>query len=133
MAGDVRWADLLCPDCTDQVLAEPFSWGLRWKHLTQQDNWDCFACKQLLDEAIDRHGGQLQVASTFAYLPPSVRREMVAAHEAGHAVLGLEFGYPLSHAAVGSSSNPNADGEVWWDFNRHVVSNDEYGAMTYAG
>ncbi|MFI0470929.1 hypothetical protein ACH347_43295 [Saccharopolyspora sp. 5N102] len=60
---------------------------------------------------------------------------MRARHEAGHAVVGLEFGYPMVHADL--PSEPTADnigGTVRWNFpDNSTVFDNQYGAMSLAG
>ncbi|MBF6511078.1 hypothetical protein IU422_25445 [Nocardia farcinica] len=132
MYPTVKWTELLCPACQADCVANPWTWGRRWKRNKAGDFSECPDCQDRFHTVAKRYG---KFATTGRHgLPDRKYREMVATHEAAHAVVGLEFGYPLLEASVADDPNAAVGGQVLWDFrNGDQVNNDEYTAKAMAG
>ncbi|MEV6234926.1 hypothetical protein AB0L88_44375 [Saccharopolyspora shandongensis] len=133
MSGLVRWADILCGTCTTDVLESPWTWGQRWRRM-RANNWsDCGDCGGRVDSLMVKHGGPFDINTNFGQSPAETRA-MNSAHEAGHAVVGLEFDYPMQKAEIPDDTSGDIGGIVNWRFGDSArIYTDQFGAMSLAG
>lgn len=132
MGGFVRWADLLCGGCIEEVLDDPVGFRHRFKQLGEE-NVQCGRCRARIGKVVAAHGGGV-TQQPFGNLGSSARRAMVAAHEAGHTVAGLEFGYSFVEARVNEQAESSPLGHATFEFfESDTVVPAELGAFSAAG
>jgi len=132
MGGFVRWADLLCRSCIEEVLDDPVGFRHRFKQLAEE-NVQCGRCRVRIGEAVAAHGGGVS-QKPFGNLGEPARRAMIAAHEAGHTIAGLEFGYSFVETRVYEQTEFGPTGHATFEFlESDTVVPAEFGAYAAAG
>ncbi|RKT84865.1 hypothetical protein SAMN05421805_10158 [Saccharopolyspora antimicrobica] len=133
MDAPIRWTDILCRECTADVLEFPWTWGRRWQRMRANDWSDCGTCSDTIDRLLATRG-PFNV-HLFPELSSWEKRDLNAAHEAGHAVVGLEFGYPMTVAELADDpTSAEFGGRVGWRFEKGFqFRNDQLEAMYLAG
>lgn len=102
-AFKVSWADVLCADCAQDILAH--GWGPRYQSLLRGEGALCLDCAVNLDRYVrESEGAGFQVAHWELTVPEGLSRSRSARHEAAHAVLGEHNGLIVATAEVERST-----------------------------
>lgn len=97
-AFEVTWADLLCVDCTQDILAH--GWGPQHQPLLRGEA-TCTACAMNISRLVRRaDGAGFDVRHWSLTVPEGAQQWRVAEHEAAHAVLSERNGLTVTKAQI---------------------------------